>query len=138
LLGRCTSSSTEAELALALGESLGSLTLAEALGLLSAAGVPTAVARMPGELPDDAVLRDADMFATLHMQDGTPFFVPNRYARFSRTEECRVFEAPGIGEHSREVLAEAGLSELEIDALLETGVLKQGEPFRVVALQSYR
>jgi hypothetical protein len=49
-----------------------------------------------------------------------------------------VFEAPGIGEHSREVLAEAGLGESEIDALLETGVLKQGEPFRVVALQSYR
>jgi crotonobetainyl-CoA:carnitine CoA-transferase CaiB-like acyl-CoA transferase len=138
LLGSCSSSSTDAERATALAQSLGSMTQAEALALLSAAGIPAAAARQSGELPSDPLLRDAEIFATLHMQDGTPFFVPHRYARFSRTEERAVFEAPGIGEHSREVLTEAGVGDSEIDALIETGVVKQGEPFRVVAMQNYR
>ena len=72
------------------------------------------------------------------MQDGTPYFATGRYARFSRTQEQAVFEAPGLGEHSREVLAEAGVSSAEIDQLIETGVVKQGGPFHVVAIQNYR
>ena len=45
---------------------------------------------------------------------------------------------PGLGEHSREVLAEAGLSIAEIDELIAAGVVKQGQPFQVVAIMNYR
>jgi crotonobetainyl-CoA:carnitine CoA-transferase CaiB-like acyl-CoA transferase len=36
--------------------------------------------------------------------------------------------APGIGEHTIEILHEAGLGEAEIDRLLRAGVIVQGKP----------
>ena len=42
------------------------------------------------------------------------------------------------GEHSREVLAEAGLSAAEIDALIEQKVVIDGEPLVMKALVNYR
>jgi crotonobetainyl-CoA:carnitine CoA-transferase CaiB-like acyl-CoA transferase len=117
---------------------LASTTLEEAVACLTSAGVPAAPARHPAELFDDPDLSDLEMFTTQRMRDGTPFHLPNRYVRFSRTREQRVFTAPGVGEHSREVLAEAGVPAHEIDALIDSGELKQGEPFTVVAIQNYR
>lgn len=117
---------------------LASMCVADAVTRLNAAGIPAVAARLPGDLVGDPDLAELEMFATLHMQDGTPFFTTNRYARFSRTQECRVFTPPGIGEHSREVLAEAGVPSSDIDALVELGVVKQGEPFRIAGIQNYR
>jgi len=37
-------------------------------------------------------------------------------------------EAPAIGEHSREVLAEIGYSTVEVEQLLQSGSIVQGEP----------
>jgi crotonobetainyl-CoA:carnitine CoA-transferase CaiB-like acyl-CoA transferase len=130
--------STDAELAAALGETLASKSLTEALACLTAAGVPAAAARMPADLPTDPALDELEIFATQHMQDGTAYYTTNRYARFSRTEERVVFQTPGLGEHSRQVLTEAGVSSSEIEALIESGVVKEGEPFRVAAIQMYR
>src|SRR5205823_6227784 len=117
---------------------LASRTLADAIGCLNAAGVPCAPARQPADLPADPCIRQLDVFATQHMQDGTPFYVTNRYARLSRTQEQTVFVAPGIGEHSREVLEEAGVPAADIEALLAAGAVTQGQPFRVASIQSYR
>ena len=78
------------------------------------------------------------MFTTQRMQDGTPFFMTNRYARFSRTQVHDVFMPPGLGEHSRAVLGDAGVTAADIEALIEAGAVKQGEPFSVVAIQNYR
>lgn len=72
------------------------------------------------------------------LQDGTPYYTTNRFVGLSRTQERTVFEPPGIGEHSRQVLLEAGVSSSEIDALIEQGVVTQGEPFRPAAIQNYR
>jgi crotonobetainyl-CoA:carnitine CoA-transferase CaiB-like acyl-CoA transferase len=138
LLDPLATSSTDAELSAELGRTLAAKSLVEALACLAAVGIPAVAARHPADLPNDPALCELDMFATLHLEDGTPFYVTNRYARFSRSEEKAVFEAPGLGEHSRQVLAEAGLGSAEIDALVETGVVKQGQPFKVVALQNYR
>jgi crotonobetainyl-CoA:carnitine CoA-transferase CaiB-like acyl-CoA transferase len=138
LLESLSVSSTDAELEATLGHALASKSLAEALGCLTAAGIPAVAARHPAELSSDPALCELEMYATLHLEDGTPYYVINRYARFSRSQEKAVFEAPGHGEHSRQVLAEAGLSSAEIEALVETGVVKQGQPFRAAALQNYR
>jgi len=130
--------STDLDLTAVIQKYFESKGMAEAVAELASAGVPAVPARIPGDLPDDPELRDLDMFTTLHMQDGTPFYATNRYARFSRTQEQRVFTAPGIGEHSRDVLADAGVPAAEIDSLIASGALKQGEPFTVVAIQNYR
>jgi crotonobetainyl-CoA:carnitine CoA-transferase CaiB-like acyl-CoA transferase len=130
--------SLEQDLTAVLQGSFSKMTTAEAVACLTSVGVPAVPARLPGELPDDPDLGDLHMFTTLHMRDGTPFYVTNRYARFSRTQEQGVFVAPGIGEHSREVLAEAGVSATDIEALIASGALKQGEPFTVIGIQNYR
>jgi crotonobetainyl-CoA:carnitine CoA-transferase CaiB-like acyl-CoA transferase len=119
-------------------DKLSKMTTADAVARLTSAGIPAVAARLPGDLPDDASLGDLDMFTTLHMRDGTPFHVTNRYARFSRTQAQGVFVAPGIGEHSREVLLEAGVPAADIEALIASGALKQGEPFKVIGIQNYR
>ena len=129
---------TDAELALAISDAFASKSTLELVSCLTTAGIACAPARMPGDLTDDPEIQQLEMFATLHMQDGTPFFVANRYARFSRTQSTDVFTPPGVGEHSRELLSEAGVSAAQIDALVDSGALKQGKPFQVVAIQNYR
>lgn len=64
--------------------------------------------------------------------------MPHRYARFSRTEQVCISDQPGVGEHSREVLAEAGLTDAEIDALVAEKAVIEGKPFVVQALVNYR
>jgi crotonobetainyl-CoA:carnitine CoA-transferase CaiB-like acyl-CoA transferase len=113
-------------------------TLREALACLSSAGIPAAPARTPAELTADPAVRELELFSTYHLVDGTPYLATQRYARFSRTRQQAVLHAPGLGEHSREVLAEAGVSHTEIDHLVEAGLVKQGGPFHLLALQNYR
>jgi crotonobetainyl-CoA:carnitine CoA-transferase CaiB-like acyl-CoA transferase len=121
-----------------LAESLATRSLTEVLDALTAAGVPAAPVRTPLQLVQDPAMQASGLFAKHHLQDGTPYFAGSGYAYFSRTAQQAVFEAPGLGEHSREVLAEAGLSTAEIDELIAAGVVKQGQPFQVVAIMSYR
>ncbi len=47
-------------------------------------------------------------------------------ARFEGTPTEHRLGGPGLGQHTREVLAEAGLREADIDALIETGAAAQG------------
>jgi crotonobetainyl-CoA:carnitine CoA-transferase CaiB-like acyl-CoA transferase len=129
---------SDVELRDALIAALATLSLSEALERLAAAGIPAVPAQTPAQVVADPALRELEIVATHRLQDGTPYLATHRYARFSRTQEQAVFHAPGLGEHSREVLAEAGLSAAEIDALIEAGVVKQGKPFQVVAIQNYR
>ena len=72
-----------------------------------------------------------------YLDHGRPSLVPNRYVRFSRTEQAILGDAPGVGEHSRAVLAEAGLSEAEIDALVDQRVMVHGSPLILKGLVSY-
>jgi crotonobetainyl-CoA:carnitine CoA-transferase CaiB-like acyl-CoA transferase len=129
---------SDAELSQMLAHVFATQSLAEVLPRLCAAGVPAAPAQAPAQLAADPAIHELQIFGTHHLQDGTPYLAPLRFARFSRTEEQSLFEAPGLGEHSREVLAEAGLTSAQIDELIEARVVKQGGPFHVVGIQSYR
>ena len=111
-----------------VSDALAATTVSEAIAQLTSAGIPAVAARHPAELWQDSDLRLANVFCEQQLADGSPFFAVHRYARFSRTEERAAFTAPGIGEHSSEVLAEAGLSSAEINALIEKEVVRQGSP----------
>ena len=61
-----------------------------------------------------------------------------RFARFARTQRSGVLLAPGLGEHSREVLAGVGLEEATIEELVSRGVVVEGGPLSVQAFFEYR
>jgi crotonobetainyl-CoA:carnitine CoA-transferase CaiB-like acyl-CoA transferase len=118
--------------------SLGTLTREEAVSRLTAAGIPAAPARHPAELPSDPELSETQVFSEHCLQDGTPYFSTHRYAHFSRTEQSATLTSPGLGEHSRQVLVEAGLKPAQIDTLIEAGVVVEGRPFQLPTLTYYR
>ncbi|MCC7369531.1 MAG: CoA transferase [Chloroflexi bacterium] len=105
---------------------------------LRCAGIPAVAACQPLDLASDPALADADLLLECQFPDGRPYLVPHRYARFSRTEQAGICEPPGIGQHSRAVLAEAGLPEGEIERLAADGTIVDGQPFVLTALVNYR
>ncbi|MFN8634005.1 MAG: CoA transferase [Chloroflexota bacterium] len=122
----------------ALSKTLAELPLEDALARLYEAGIPAAHARGPLEVSFDPSSAAVDLLTERPFPDGKPYLIPHRYARFSRTEQASICDAPGIGEHSRAVLAEAGVPAAEIDALVADRVIVEGKPFVLQALVNYR
>lgn len=107
---------------------LSAMTRKDAAAALTAAGI----AAVPARLINEFVLEDQSAgcryFAALESIDDVTLYLPNRLARFSRTELRTVLRTAGIGEHSREVLAEAGIADDAIDGAVESGIVKLGHP----------
>ena len=94
-------------------------TRAEVVAALTAEGVDAAPACSPKELVDLLAATDALQRDTRPGREG--WWTVGRHARFSRTERTGTLVAPALGEHTRAVLAEAGLTDDEIDALVASG-----------------
>lgn len=93
---------------------------------LSAKGVPCAHVNRVEDLFDNEHLKAVGMFRTEHHpQEGSllavrsPFRVPDQLGEEDRP-------APPLGEHSREILRQAGLGEAEIDALVARNAVYDG------------
>jgi crotonobetainyl-CoA:carnitine CoA-transferase CaiB-like acyl-CoA transferase len=122
----------------ALAASLASLSREDAVARLTAAGVPAAPARRFEELPDDRAAMDAEVLHRHERPDGPPYWTAGRFAFFSRTPLRARLTAPGLGEHSREVLLEAGLTEATVDELVAGGVVVTGPPLSPRTSLDYR
>jgi crotonobetainyl-CoA:carnitine CoA-transferase CaiB-like acyl-CoA transferase len=122
----------------AIETALASLPVAKAVKRMNGAGVPAVPSRLTTEVAADPAIAAIELVSEHRFPDGRPYLVPHRYARFSRTEQAPIRDQPGVGQHSREVLAEAGLSEAEIEALIERKVVVENPPFVVQALVNYR
>jgi crotonobetainyl-CoA:carnitine CoA-transferase CaiB-like acyl-CoA transferase len=105
---------------------------------LTEAGIPAAAARGLTELPQDAELAAAQAIHLQHRADGSPFYTAGRYAMFSRTQHAAVLTPPGLGEHSRQVLTEAGLDGPAIDDLVSEKVVVEGGPMELTEFFAYR
>lgn len=112
----------------ALAASLASLRRDDAVARLTAAGVPAARARRFEELLDDPEILAAEVLHRHERPAGRPYVTAGRFAWFGRTQRTGRLTPPGLGEHSREVLEEAGLTPAAVDELLEAGVVVQGSP----------
>ncbi|MFJ3667430.1 CoA transferase [Streptomyces sp. NPDC090106] len=122
----------------ALVPGLPTLTSDEVVELVTAAGGAATRARDFREVVDDPDLLADGHVAELVWPDGNSTFLPHRLAEFSAHAPYDVLRATGHGEHSRELLAEAGLAPHEIDRLIEAGAVVVGEPMHSVVGVGYR
>jgi len=92
--------------------------------VLDAAGITFGVVGTLADIPDDAQMRAAGMVVPSAHGAGWTVANPVRlHGADGRCDPCPPGPAPALGEHSRDVLQQAGLDEAEIDRLAALGVL---------------
>ncbi|HTA10522.1 MAG TPA: CoA transferase, partial [Streptosporangiaceae bacterium] len=111
---------------------------AEAEAELDSAGVPATRARRSSELITDPLLARWSVHHQISAGTEADLHVSGRMASFSRTQRGDALVPPGVGEHSVEILAEAGLAEQEIFSLVAADVVRSGEPMTIAAVAPYR
>ena len=101
-----------------LTEGMRHRTTAEWIAELQPADIPCGRAGTLADLFDDPYLKETNFFEAVdHPVEGNVLMtaVP---ARFSKSPPNTTRLWPTLGEHNREILREAGCSEIEIDAIL--------------------
>lgn len=126
------------QLADGLEKALLELGSAEAVEQLAELRVPAVVARLMAQATVDQRLLDDELFHALAKDDGGPMMLPGRLVSYSRTGCSRILGPPGLGEHSRAVLAEAGVPDDQIQDLIETGVVVESGPMSLTGIPGYR
>ncbi|MGV1685038.1 CaiB/BaiF CoA transferase family protein [Sphingopyxis sp. NJF-3] len=106
-------------------ERLKAKTTAEWLDILLPAGVWAGPVHGYAELVDDPQVRHNGSFIEYDHPSEGKVKTPGFPIRFSKSPSTLDRGAPQVGEHSREILAEAGVAAGEIDRLLAGGVVKQ-------------
>jgi crotonobetainyl-CoA:carnitine CoA-transferase CaiB-like acyl-CoA transferase len=107
-----------------IAEEMGRFAGAELAKRLERARVPFAPLRRPDELVDDPHLNAADQFVSTPLPGRGPAKLPKLPVRSTAFEMGLRRPAPRLGEHTREVLAEFGLSTDEIDALASRRIIQ--------------
>jgi crotonobetainyl-CoA:carnitine CoA-transferase CaiB-like acyl-CoA transferase len=128
---------TDAELAAQLSAAFEAGARDDIVSRLTAAGIPAMPARGIPEL----AAPDADARGLLHQHQrasGQPYYVPGRLAGFSRTGQAAALTAPGLGEHTRELLAELDCDPARINELIAAGQLVEGPPLNLETFVIYR
>jgi crotonobetainyl-CoA:carnitine CoA-transferase CaiB-like acyl-CoA transferase len=126
------------DLAVPIGAAIATLTSDQVVAAVGAAGGAAVRARDFREVVEDPALLADGHVAELVWPDGNSTFLPHLLATFTGHAPHPLMKATGHGEHSRELLAEAGLGADEIEALIEAGVVVVGEPMHSVVGVGYR
>lgn len=96
----------------------------EWISALQNAGIPAVPLKTLKELLSDAHLEQAGFFVTKETKEGRLRF-PGIPARFSKTPGEIHDTGPLLGEHSVQILQEAGFTEAEIESYLGSGEVKE-------------
>jgi crotonobetainyl-CoA:carnitine CoA-transferase CaiB-like acyl-CoA transferase len=116
-----------AELYRMLDEEAGKRTTADWLAFCDGAGIPCMPVHSLEDLPDDQHVRAVGLFSiAIHPTEG-PYRVVRRPVTFSNAPFKIVRHAPNLGEHTAEVLREAGLANAEIEAVRRETTPRDGE-----------
>jgi crotonobetainyl-CoA:carnitine CoA-transferase CaiB-like acyl-CoA transferase len=110
-----------AALVAALDEHFAKVTLAELAPALTKADLVWGPLNYPRDTVADPLAEAAGCFVDITDADGVAYRQPASPARFPCFDDAPKRPAPKLGQHTREVLAEAGYGEAEIDRLIAEG-----------------
>jgi len=127
-----------AGLAPALESHFAGLSTDDAMAQLNAGRIPAAKARRCSELPADPQLAQWQVHQRIGAGLGRELYAAGRMARFSRTQRNDALVPPGVGEHSVQLLLEAGTDAEEVGNLIESGVVRAGDSMIIAAMTPYR
>lgn len=99
-------------------------TVDEVLNALEQASVPSGRIYTVEDIAKDPHYLARGMLETLSMQDGTSLMVPGIVPKLSKTPGSRHRLAPALGQDSEAILKEMGLSDQQIQQLIDQGVVK--------------
>ncbi|HEX7759888.1 MAG TPA: CaiB/BaiF CoA-transferase family protein [Caulobacteraceae bacterium] len=111
------------ELVEALDHGFRALTLEEVGQRLTDGDVIWAPMQTPAQVIQDPVAQSAGCFIEVEDASGARFLAPASPARLPGEPHRPSRPAPGLGQHTREVLLEAGYSGEEVDALIVEGAV---------------
>jgi formyl-CoA transferase len=106
-----------------IGQWAASVDLEQALELLGRAEVPAGKIYDVADIARDVHFKARGMLEQHALEDGTPITLPGIVPKLSRDPGATRWLGPRLGEHTREVLLEAGYSEAQIDQLRAAGVV---------------
>lgn len=110
-----------AQLSAELDAGFAALPFDEIARRLDAADLVWAPLQTPGEVAQDPQVAAAGAFVEVEDGQGGTYRSPAAPARFPGADATRLPPAPKLGQHTREVLAEAGYGEAEIEAMFADG-----------------
>lgn len=123
---------------LTLSANLAGCTRTEVVCLLTECGVKAAEARSLTDLASDVELRATDLFSEHPIAGGASVLTPGRWVRWEPPRPLARMLAPGLGEHTAEVLAQAGFAMHEVDELVSSGSVATGGPMVIGKVHRYR
>lgn len=112
-----------AEIDAAIGAWTAQLSVTEVLAALDKAAVPAGRIYTVADIAADPHYLARGMLQSVHMTDGSELTVPGIVPKLSRTPGSHRRNAPTLGQDSDAVLREVGLSEAQIQALKDKGIV---------------
>ena len=112
------------EIDAAIGAWTATLSVAQVLELLDAASVPAGRIYTVADIAADPHYRARDMILQTKMADGSALALPGIVPKLSRTPGSHRRNAPEIGQDTDAVLQDIGLTEVQIQALKDKGIVQ--------------